>query len=196
MKTISKKLTLIDFILPKLEGKVLILIKDLLLVLGFTILTALCAKIKIEIGPVPITGQTFAVLLSGVFLGSIRGGYSQLFYLLGGLAGIPWFARGGGIAYLLQPTFGYLIGFVFAAFIIGYLAEKGWDRNFIRCALIMILGNIIIYFFGLLWLGRFTGYANVLAKGFYPFIIGDLLKIILAIIVLSSLWKWKSSKVS
>jgi biotin transporter BioY len=184
-----KKLTLIDAILPKIENKTLALMKDILLVLSFTLLTAISAKLKIEIGTVPITGQTFAVLLSGALLGSRRGALSQIFYLLGGLAGIPWFARGGGIAYLMSPTFGYIIGFVLAAFFVGFLCERGFDRKIESAILVMLLGNILIYLPGLLWLAKFVGFERVLLIGFYPFIVGDLIKLFLASLILPLGWK-------
>jgi biotin transporter BioY len=184
-----KKLTLIDAILPKIESKPLLLVRDIILILCFTLLTAISAKLKIEIGTVPITGQTFAVLLSGALLGSRRGALSQIFYLLGGLAGIPWFARGGGIAYLMSPTFGYIIGFVLAAFVVGFLCERGLDRKIETAILAMLVGNVLIYFPGLLWLARFVGWGKVLAVGLYPFIIGDTIKLLLAASVLPLGWK-------
>jgi biotin transporter BioY len=189
MKMEVKKLTLIDAILPKVENKTLALVKDSLLVLSFTLLTAISAKLKIEIGPVPITGQTFAVLLSGALLGAKRGALSQFFYLFGGLAGILWFSRGGGIAYLMSPTFGYIIGFVLAAFLVGFLCERGFDRKIESAILAMLLGNILIYFPGLLWLAKFVGWEKVLAVGLYPFIIGDTIKLLLAGSILSLGWK-------
>ena len=185
----EKNSALIDAILPKAENKNLVLLKDILLVLGFTLLTAISAKIKVEIGPVPITGQTFAVLLSGALLGSRRGALSQIFYLLGGLAGIPWFARGGGIAYLMSPTFGYIIGFVLASFFVGFLCERGFDRRIETAIFAMLVGNILIYFPGLLWLARFVGFEKVLLVGFYPFIAGDLIKLFLASSILPLGWK-------
>lgn len=175
-----KNLTLIEAILPRIENKVLVAIKDIVLVLSFAILTGICAKLKIEIGPIPITMQTFAVLLSGALLGSKRGAASQITYILMGLSGSPWFSRGGGIAYLMSPTFGYIIGFVMAAYLVGWLAERGWDKNFEKAILAMLIGNILIYIPGLFWLVKFVGFGKVLSVGFYPFIIGDLLKILLA----------------
>jgi biotin transporter BioY len=194
METETKKITLIDAILPRIESKSLALLKDFLLVLSFTFLTAISAKLKIEIGPVPITMQTFAVLLSGALLGAKRGALSQIFYLLGGLAGIPWFARGGGIAYLMSPTFGYIIGFVLAAFVVGFLCERGFDRKVESAILAMLIGNILIYFPGLLWLAKFVGWQKVLAVGLYPFIIGDIIKLLLAGSILPLGWKLIKAK--
>jgi biotin transporter BioY len=185
----EKNLTLIDTILPRIENKSLALLKDVLLVLSFTLLTATSAKIKIEIGPVPITGQTFAVLLSGALLGAKRGALSQIFYLFGGLAGIPWFARGGGIAYLMSPTFGYIIGFALAAFVVGFLCERRFDRKIETAILAMLVGNILIYFPGLLWLARFVGFEKALLIGFYPFVVGDVIKLFLASLILPLGWK-------
>jgi len=185
----TKNLVLIDAILPKVESKALIFLKNAVLVFSFTILTGICAKLKIEIGPVPITLQTFAVLLSGALLGAKRGALSQIFYLLGGLAGIPWFSRGGGISYLMSPTLGYIIGFVLAAFFVGFLCERGFDRKVESAILAMLLGNILIYLPGLLWLARFVGLEKVLLVGFYPFIFGDLIKLFLASLILPFSWK-------
>ena len=185
----EKNLTLIDLVLPRIESKNLALAKDIVLVLSSAILTGISAKLKIEIGVVPITMQTFTVLLSGAILGSKRGVASQLTYLLMGLTGVSWFSRGGGIQYILSPTFGYIIGFVFAAYFVGWLCEKGFDRKIKTAILAMLFGNILIYISGLFWLARFIGFGKVLAAGLYPFIIGDLLKILLAGLVLPMGWK-------
>lgn len=176
----NKGLTLIDLALPRIESRNLSLAKDVILVLSFSIITAICAKIKIEIGVVPITMQTLAVLLSGALLGSKRGALSQVVYLLMGLAGLPWFSRGGGIVYILSPTFGYIIGFVFAAFFVGWLSERGIDKTVKKAILTMLAGNIVLYIPGLLWLSKFVGFSKVLAVGLYPFLFGDALKLILA----------------
>lgn len=180
---------LIDLILPKQRKIIVALIQDAILVFAFTFLTAACAKIKIEIGPVPITGQTFVVLLSGILLGSMRGALSQVSYLLLGLTGLPLFARGGGLQYLLSPTLGYIIGFVFAVFLVGKLAEKGWDKNLKTSILAMILGNIVIYIFGLMWLARFIPSQDVLKVGLLPFLLGDVIKILLAASVAPLSWR-------
>jgi biotin transporter BioY len=190
----EQNLTLVDVVLPRIENKTWALVRDILLVLSFTLLTAVSAKLKIEIGPVPITGQTFAVLLSGALLGSKRGALSQIFYLLGGLAGISWFARGGGIGYLMSPTFGYIIGFVFAAFVVGSLCEKGFDKKVESAILAMLIGNILIYLPGLLWLVRFVGWKKVLTVGLYPFIIGDTIKLLVAASILPLGWKLIKAK--
>ncbi len=184
-----KNPTLIETILPKIENKTLSLVKDTTLVLGFAILTGIAAQLKIEIGAVPITMQTLVVLLSGALLGSKKGLMSQFVYILGGLTTLPWFARGGGMAYILSPTFGYILGFVLAAYLVGILTERGWDRDIRTAVLAMLAGNVIIYIPGLLWLAKFVGISKVLTVGFYPFILGDVLKIFLAGLILSFSWK-------
>lgn len=181
-----------DFLLTlfqRIPGRILIFLREIILVFSFAFLTGILSKVKFEIGAVPITLQTLAVLLSGAILGSLRGSLSQLIYLLCGLSGIPWFSRGGGITYLMSPTFGYLIGFIFAAFLIGYLLEKGLNKKIQTAILAMLSGNLVLYLPGLLWLARFTGFEKVLKVGFYPFLFSDLLKIILATLILSCYWK-------
>jgi len=186
-QSIKKYNTLIDVILPG-QG----IWVDAALVASFAVLTAVCSQLTLWIGLVPITGQTFAVLLSGAILGSRRGALAQLSYLTVGITGIPfWFATGGvpGIARLLGPTGGYLIGFIAAAFVVGWLCEKGWDSKVWTAVIAMLCGNVCIYLFGVPWLSVFTGYESVLAAGFYPFIIGDIIKILLAAIALPSAWR-------
>jgi biotin transporter BioY len=126
----------------------------------------------------------------GALLGARRGSLAAIAYIIQGAAGMPVFAFGGGFAILLGPTGGYLIGFIPAAYIMGWLAEKGWDRRIGTTILAMILGNAILYTFGLLWLCRLMGFSTkVLTVGMYPFIIGDLLKIALAAGLLPLGWK-------
>lgn len=142
---------------------------------------ALIAQIEIPLWPVPITGQTFGVLLVGAALGSRRGALSLVLYLTEGALGLPVFAGGAaGLSRIAGPTGGYLIGFVAAAFVIGWLCERGWDRRFLTMALAMLIGNLVIYLFGIPWLAQFTGWEKVWAAGLLPFLPGDLLKWILA----------------
>ncbi|MFZ2147052.1 MAG: biotin transporter BioY [Sedimentisphaerales bacterium] len=165
---------------------------DIALVIGGSLLIGLCAQVKILLpfSPVPVTAQTFAVLMIGTLLGSWRGSLCVLTYIVQGVAGLPVFALGGGFAVLIGPTGGYLVGFIPAAYITGLLAQKGWDRRIGTTILAMVLGNIVIYAFGLLWLCCLTGInRSVPAVGLYPFLVGDLLKIALAAAVLPSGWK-------
>ena len=186
----QKDEVLIDLIIPKQQKIIIALVQDTILVFTFTFLTAIFAKMKIEIGPVPITGQTFAVMLSGIILGSLRGTFSQIFYLSLGLAGLPFFARGGGAQYILSPTFGYVVGFIFCAFLVGRLSEKGWIKTFQKSISAMIAGNILIYAFGLGWLAKFIPPQDVLKVGLLPFLLGDAIKILLAASVAPLSWRF------
>ena len=168
------------------------LLYDVALVVGGSLLVALSAQVAIPLpfSPVPISAQTLAVLLIGALLGSRRGGLCLVTYVLEGAAGLPVFAGGrGGVVHLLGPTGGYLVGFIAVAFTIGLLAERGWDRRVSTTLLMMLLGNALIYVFGLPWLARFVGGERVLALGLLPFIPGDLLKLTLSAALLPSGWK-------
>jgi len=168
------------------------LLYDVLLVAGGTLFIALLSQIKIPLpfSPVPITGQTFGVLLAGALLGRIRGAVTILVYLGEGLAGLPVFAGGGaGILHLFGPTGGYLVGFIGAAYTVGFLTEKGWDRKIGTTVLAMTFGSLIIFVVGLSWLAIYSGTNRLLAIGLFPFIPGDIIKIVLAAILLPSGWK-------
>ena len=181
--------TYADILRPSAKQKALAY--DAVLVIGGSLFIAMCAQFTLHVGPVPITGQTLGVLLTGVLLGSRRGSLSVLAYLLEGIAGLPVFAPGGplGLARLVGPTGGYLIGFVAATYVTGLLAERGWDRKVTTALMAMLISNITIYAFGLPWLAVFVGIENSLPLGFYPFVAGDLLKAILAAALLPTGWK-------
>lgn len=185
-------MTFVDVLRPAIARNRAGLLYDVTLVVVGSVFISLLARVAIPLpfSPVPITGQTFAVLLVGALLGSRRGGLVVLLYLLEGVAGLPFFAGGaGGLARLAGPTGGYLIGFAVAAFAVGLLAERGWDRRVWSTAAAMLAGNIIIYAFGLLWLGHFVGAEKVFSLGLLPFIPGDLFKLALAAITLPAGWK-------
>ena len=163
----------------------------ILAVLGSALLT-LSAQIKIPLGitPVPLTMQTFVVLAVGFALGWRLAATSVLLYLAQGAIGLPVFAAGGGVAVLLGPSGGYLFGFVIAAAVCGRLAENGWDRHAASTFAAMFIGNVIIYACGLLHLGVLLGWDKpILQFGLYPFLLGDLLKIGLAMVALPAAWK-------
>jgi biotin transport system substrate-specific component len=156
---------------------------DLALVLGGSILIALSAQLALPIpfSPVPVTGQTFAVVFLGALFGGVRGASAVLAYLAEGVAGFPVFSSGGaGFAHLAGPTGGYLVGFVGAAYLTGHLAERGWNARVWRVATAMVLGNVVIYAFGATWLAAFVGAGPALALGVVPFLAGDALKTALA----------------
>jgi biotin transport system substrate-specific component len=183
-------MTYVDILRPSVKRQALLY--DMFLVLAGSLLIALSARLAIRLpfSPVPITGQTMAVLLAGALLGSRRGALSVLAYLGEGMAGLPVFAGGaGGIAHLVGPTGGYLAGFVLAAFVVGRLAERGWDRHPVTTALAMLLGSAAIYASGLPWLAAFVGGERALVLGLYPFLAGDLLKLALAAALLPVGWK-------
>ena len=152
-------------------------------VVAGSLLVALSAQPEIELrlSPVPITGQTFAVLLIGAAYGSRLGAATLGAYLIEGASGMPVFAGGAsGMAALNGPTGGYLFGFVFAAFLVGYLAEHGWSRNPTTTALAMVIGNIVIYAMGITRLQDFVGWERVWEFGVRDFLPGDAIKILLA----------------
>ena len=164
---------------------------DATLIIGGSLLIGLCAQVRffLPFSPVPVTGQTFAVLMIGALLGARRGCVCVLAYIVEGVVGLPVFATGVGFAVLRGLTGGYIIGFIPAAYIVGLLAEKGWDRRIGTTVIAMALGNIVIYAFGAVWLSCLPSVNNVVLRGVYPFILGDLLKITLAAILLPSGWK-------
>jgi len=166
------------------------------LVAGFALLSALAAQFRVYLPgtPVPITGQTFAVLLAGAALGSWAGSASQLLYVGLGMIGLPVFAGGqGGWSYATGPTLGYLVGFVAAAWLVGRLAERGQDRSPWTAIPAFLAGTVVIYTFGVAWLMQavpgIDGLGQALAIGVAPFLVGDLLKIVLAGVALPVAWR-------
>jgi len=171
-------------------------VNTVLLMVGFAVLTALAAQLRFHIPgtPVPVTGQTFAVLLSGAALGSRAGAGSQAIYWLMGAVGLPVFAQqSGGWEAATGATFGYLFGFVVAAWVVGALAERGRDRTVAQAIPAFLLGNLIIYAFGVPWLmysvPSIETIGAALTAGFMPFIAFDIVKIVLAGVALPLAWK-------
>jgi biotin transport system substrate-specific component len=185
--TFAKNETLLGAALAPLD-----LVRQVGLVIGFSLLTALAAQVVIPIGPVPITGQTFAVLLTGALLGPRLGAMSMIAYLIEGASGLPFFAGGHfGLVHLMGPTGGYLVAFPAAAFITGAFAEHGWDRRFFSAAAAMAIGSIVIIVCGCVWfvVVSHTSILNAFNVTVAPFILGDIVKILLAAAVLPSGWK-------
>lgn len=169
------------------------LARDVVLVVGFSLLTALCAQISIPLQPVPITFQTLAVLLGGAALGSKRGGAAMLLYVLEGAVGLPFYAGGtAGFDRLFGATGGYLFGFIIAGFVVGWLAERGWDRNYLKTFAAMLIGSVIIYVLGVavLWQVAFKGqdFGQALQVGFLQFVPLDAIKTLIAAGVLPGTW--------
>ncbi|MGH6655466.1 MAG: biotin transporter BioY [Actinocrinis sp.] len=166
--------------------------RSAVLVTGGAVFTGLAAQVSIPVAgsPVPVSGQTFAVLLAGAALGPWRAAASMLLYLAAGFAGVPWFA-GGATGSLHAPTLGYLVGFILAGAVVGRCAELGADRSPWRTVLTMVLGNLVIYTVGVTWLAislRVPA-GTALALGLRPFLLGDALKIALAAGLLPGAWK-------
>jgi len=231
--TVSKGV-LVDVAFPRLRSFSLErrIAAEAIIIFGFAILVGICAQIAIKIPTttVPITGQTFGVLVAGTVLGSNRGAASMFVYMLLGVIGLPVFAPSssklselisdGGSIHFVFPwsgstgyiwdlsSGGYILGFVAAAYLVGKLAERGWDRN-ARIPLAMLIGNFSIYVFGLVWLGVFIGSGvkipgmdltyfdaitgsgvvdKTLRGGLYPFIAGDALKLLLAMLAVPGIW--------
>ncbi|MDA8025414.1 MAG: biotin transporter BioY [Actinomycetota bacterium] len=174
---------------------------DVALVVSYAILIGISGQFSFHLPftPVPVTAQTFVVLLGASALGSIRSIIGTSIFLLVGAAGVPWFAGGtGGIAIFSEPTFGYIIGFIVSAAVIGVLAARGFDRKVLGTTTEMIIGNVVIYIFGAGFLALSLGLspAKAIALGVVPFLIGDAVKIVLASVALPSAWKFveRSSK--
>jgi len=167
--------------------------RDVILVMLGTLLVAVLAQVKIPLPftPVPLTGQTFAVLLVGATLGSKRGAASMILYIALGTLGLPFFAGGAsGMAYLSGANLGYLVGFVMAAYVVGLLSERGLERS-VRTSLIpFLVGTFIIYLCGVTWLTILLGSLNkAVAAGLLPFLIGDAIKLIAASLALPTAWR-------
>ena len=172
------------------------LLRNVALVVGGTLFVALSALVQIPLPftPVPLSLQTFAVLLTGAALGSRRGVLSMGLYLLAGVAGVPWFAQHhSGWAF---ASFGYVVGFVAAAWLAGRLAEAGADRQVLKNTGLLVVGNVVIYAFGVTGLIASTGMGltTALTKGVAPFLIGDLIKIAVAAALLPAAWKLVGSR--
>ncbi|MER5785102.1 biotin transporter BioY [Streptomyces mobaraensis] len=165
--------------------------RDVALVVGGAALTGLAAQLTVPVpgSPVPVSGQTFAALLVGTSLGARRGFLSLALYALAGIAGLPWFAEGkSGAAF---PSFGYVLGMLLAATVVGALARRGADRSVLRTAGTMALGTAIIYAVGVpyLALALHMPLGDAVAAGLTPFLIGDALKAALAMGALPTAWK-------
>ena len=172
------------------------LVRSIALVIGGAIFVGLTAQVVIPLPftPVPLSLQTFSVLLVGAALGSTRGLASMGLYLVAGLAGVPWFA--GANSGWQFASIGYVVGFVAAAWLVGLLAERRGDRTLLRAAGLMVLGNLVIYVFGVTGLLLMTPFdmPTAIAKGVVPFLLGDAIKIVAAAALLPAAWKLVGSR--
>lgn len=192
--------TLADRVIPRT------LVTDVALVAAGAGLTAAAAQVIIPAWPVPFTGQTFAVLLVGASLGMTRGAISMGLYALLGLIGLPVFAPQAdgshltGLAALAAPSFGYIVGFVAAAAVMGWFAQQKWDRKVLKTLVALVASTVVIYAFGMTWLGVVLAQLGVddvlgttIASGLVPFLIGDAIKAVLAAALLPAAW-WAISR--
>jgi biotin transport system substrate-specific component len=182
--------------LPRPRSRAANLVLDAALVLGGSLLIALLAQVSIRLPftPVPVTGQTLGVLLVGTAYGWVRGGLTVAAYLAEIAAGLPFAAEGeAGATHLTlaTPSGGYLWGFLVAATLCGWLANRGWDRTVGSSLGVMLLGNIVIFAFGLPWLAASLGVSasEALRLGLYPFVVGDVLKLLIAAGALPAAWR-------
>jgi biotin transport system substrate-specific component len=178
-----------------IKGKQLTLLRQITLAIIGSLLIALASKIQIPFYPVPMTLQTLMVLTIGMAYGWRLAAVTLVLYLLEGAAGFPVFAgtpeKGIGFSYMLGGTGGYLVGYVFAAGCCGWLADRGWGRNPLTTAVAMLIGNVLIYVPGLLWLGTLYGWDKpILEWGLMPFVLGDLIKIALASCLIPTIWRY------
>jgi biotin transport system substrate-specific component len=190
---LSSQAALIDRVIPRSA------INNFALILSGAVLTAYAAQLVIPMWPVPITAQTLAVLLVGSVLGATRGAISLIVYFSMGAVGLPVFSAATSLSFGL--TFGYLVGFVAAAAVVGYLSQRGWHKSVSGVLGSFAIANSVIYLFGLPWLafalgslGAANDLASVAAAGFAPFIIGDVIKMTLAAALLPLAWKFLGKK--
>jgi biotin transport system substrate-specific component len=190
---LSSQAALIDRVIPRSA------INNVALILSGAVLTAYAAQLVIPMWPVPITAQTLAVLLVGSVLGATRGAISLIVYFSMGAVGLPVFSAATSLSF--GPTFGYLIGFIAAAALVGYLSQRGWHKSVSGVLGSFAIANSVIYLFGLPWLafalgslGAANDLASVAAAGFAPFIIGDVIKMTLAAALLPLAWKFLGKK--
>ncbi len=167
---------------------------EVALVVGYAGLIGLFAQLVVHLPftPVPITGQTFAVLFGASLLGPMRSLFGSALYLIAGLIGVPWFAAGsGGMSVATSPSFGYIVGFIVASVLVGLLARRGFDKGVLGTIAEMVMGNLAIYAFGLAWLAYSLHLPLLRAAdlGAVPFLLGDLVKILVAALALPGMWK-------
>jgi biotin transport system substrate-specific component len=167
------------------------LLMDAVLVVAGAALVTVLAQLVIPLQPVPITGQTLAVLLVGSTIGSLRGALAMVLYALLGLVGLPVFSDGThGAGILFGATGGYIVGFILSAALVGWLAEREWDRKILKALATFAAGSLAVFAIGLPWLAiaLHLNLAQTLAAGFYPFILGGIIKAVIAAGLLPLAW--------
>jgi biotin transport system substrate-specific component len=188
----APRLVLADRIIPRH------LVTDITLVVLGAALVGGFAQLFVPLWPVPVTGQTLAVLLVGATLGAVRGALAMVVYAVVGIVGVPWFSESGsGWQVIAGPTGGYIVGFVFSAFLVGWLSERQWDRRLLKALALFLGGSVAVFAIGLPWLSFVLGtdLATTLEYGLWPFIIGGIIKALLAAGLLPLAW-WGAEKLS
>ena len=194
----TKNITLLDSFFPQQKLWGLAAIKNITFVVAFSLLLWISAKIQIPFYPVPITLQTMVVFLIGMVGGWKLGLATLLFYYLQALIGLPVLAgtpeKGIGLAYMIGPTGGYLLGFVVAILITGFFANKNIYKNYLPTIGVLLLANLSIYLLGASWLSIFIGAEKAIQFGVVPFLLGDIFKIAFAVLVIKSFFSLKKIK--
>ncbi len=188
----ARRAVLADRVFPRT------LLMDVVLVVAGAALVTVLAQVAIPLWPVPITGQTLAVLLVGSTLGAVRGAISMVLYALLGLVGIPVFSDGThGASVLFGATGGYIIGFIISAALVGWLAERQWDRKILKAVVTFVAGSVVVFAVGLPWLAAVlrTDLPTTLQYGLYPFIIGGIIKAAIAAGLLPLAW-WGADRIA
>ena len=163
--------------------------QNISLMLIGTLILAFSSKVQVPFWPVPMTMQTFAVFIIGMTYGSKLAFFTLLLYLFEGAIGLPVFAKGGGLLYLTGPTAGYLYGMTIAAAVISYFANMGYSTSYLKSFISIIIGSIIIFTLGVLYLGSIIGYSKAFQAGLLPFVPSELFKIALAVLLIPTLNK-------
>ena len=164
--------------------------KNFFLVIFGTVLLAISSKIQVPFWPVPMTMQTFVVLIIAMAYGWKLSLLTLIAYLFEGAIGLPVFAKGGGLPYLIGPTAGYLYGMAIASAVIGYFADLGYGKSIINCIIPLLLGTVIIFICGIGYLSSIIGFEKAIAAGLLPFIPSELFKIALAVFIIPTIWKY------
>lgn len=207
MSSTAAPVTLSDLI-PRPTSRQQATFRDIALILGFALFTALCAQFSVGLSftPVPITGQTLGVLLSGATLGASKGAASQAMYWLLGATGLPFYASGGhsrgGWHAATGSNAGYFVGFIAAAALVGYMAERRQDRTFVTAVPAMLVGTAVIYVLGVAWLAYDLGIPvatgnpakNAIGLGLTPFLIGDTIKLLVAGALTPLVWRMSTDE--
>ena len=178
-----------NLISKKIENINIKILFSIITVFLGSLLLIVSAKIKIPLYPVPMTLQPLAVLMIAMLFGRNLATLTVGLYIFKGIIGIPVFAYGGGLIYLMGPTGGFILGFFVSAVIIGYLADCGWGKRVSLSIISMLIGMAVIYSLGIFQLALLKGFNFALSKGFYPFLLGDFYKLLLAGIITPYIWK-------